>query len=337
MSLSTKILVWLDIIFVIALISFVIYNGIENSNRQKAIETQITKQKDLIDGITRSMNEYATKKDIEQFIKDSGLNLKAIQDDLNKLNAQITAVNSITVTSNGYQNTNVPSTNVGPNNPNIKIPTVNCNGTQIPCPNIDLFGYMRTRQNISLYESFDTLKIPIGEVGFSSWQDKPWNINILPREYNVTSVVGIDENQRQYFYNKFTIKIDNKNYDVKITNAVTKQEYPEAKFDWWNPRLFLTTGASVNFSKIEGSVNVGSTLGIISYGKFKDSPVFSILQVGAAYQSVTKNVSVIINPFNYNISDILPKGLINNTYIGPSTQINITGNVFLGGNLSVGF
>lgn len=336
MQLSTKILITISVIVILCLFSFIIYKQIEISKQQRAIETEVVKQKELVDGITRSMSEYASKKDMEKFIKDNGVNLKAIQEDLQKLHAEIRSVNTITVVSNGYNGNNLPSSNTGPNNPNSTTnPVVTCNGKELSCPNQDQYGYLQKRQNLILQEPFGTTNVPFGEVGFSAWQPNPWNLKIFPRSYHVTSVVGVDENQRQYFYNKFTINVDGKQYDIKIDTAITKQEYPEAKLSWWNPRLFLTTGLSLNMdAKING--NIGTTIGFISYGKFKTTPIFSILQLGVGYQTFSNKPSLIINPFNFNIGTLISNGLINNTYIGPSIQLDVGSNTFIGINIGVG-
>lgn len=327
MSLSTKILIWLGSIVLIGALGFIIYKQIENSNRQLAIESQIVEQKQLIDGIVRSQAQWSTKADLEKFITDNGVNLKAIKEDLDKLHAEVNAVNVIVATSQGQHGTNIPTV-PGPVNPN-----------PIDPKNPDPYGYMKAQQNLALNEDFGTLKIPFGTVGFSAWQEKPWSIDIKAREYQVTNVVGTDENQRAYFYNKFTMKVDNKEYDVPIKTAVTKQEYPTAKWSWWNPRLFLTAGGGVNLTQapLQGSANAGLTVGIMSYGQYKNAPTISVLQLGAGYETGTQRPAAILNPVNFNIGGIFPKGLVDNTYIGPSVQMDTAGNVLTGANLSVGF
>ena len=327
MSLSTKILIWFGGIFLIGALGFIIYKQIENSNRQLAIESSIVEQKQLIDGIVRSQAQWSTKADLEKFITDSGVNLKAIKEDLDKLHADVNAVNVIMTSSQGQHVTNI-STIPGPVNPN-----------PIDPKNPDPYNYIKNQQNLSLNEDFETLKVPFGSVGFSAWKEKPWNIDVKPREYQITNVVGIDENQRSYFYNKFTMKVDNKEYDVPIKTAITKQEYPRDKWSWWNPRLFLTVGGGINLTKapLQGSANAGLAVGFMSYGRYKNAPTISLLQIGAAYQSGTQKISAIINPINFNIGGIFPKGLVDNTYIGPSIQIDTSANVLTGVNLSVGF
>lgn len=336
MSVLTKILIWAGTVLTIAAFSFIVYKQFEISNRQKTIEESVVKQKDLVDGITRSQSEYATKKDVDQFAKDHNINVKAIQDDLSKLHAEVAAVNIAIVDSNAQHSTNVPTSFVGPKNENTTPPLVCKDGT--PCPNTDPYNYLKFQQNLVINEDFGTIKIPFGSVGFSSWKKDPWNIDVKSREYRVSSVIGTDENERFYFYNKFSVNVDGKNYDLPIKTAETKQEYPEAKFNWWSPRLYLTSGSGVGISKspIEGTVNVGVDLGVLSYGKFKLNPDISILQVGVGYQSNTAGITFIVNPINYNIGKLLPSGLVNNTFIGPSFQVSTNGSMFLGANLSVG-
>lgn len=328
MSLSTKILIFLGAILLLTGIGFIIYKQIEISARQKAIETQIVEQKELVNNIMRSQNQYATKDDINQFVKDNNVNLKAIQDDLSKLHAEISAVNVIIAKSNGQTGTNIPSTGTGGNNPD-----------PIDPGKPDPYGYMKKEQILSLNENFANIQVPFGQVGFSAWKDKPWGINILPREYKVVNVVGTDENQRTYFYNKFSVKVADKDYDIKISSAETKQEFPEAKWNWFNPKLFLTAGGSVDVSSlpISGSFNIGGTIQIMSYGKYKNNPDISILQIGAGYQSNRNQFTGIINPIAFNIGKLIPGGLVNNTFVGPSIQLSANGNILFGANGSVGF
>ena len=326
MTLSTKIIIAISAIVALCLATFIIYKQNQISQQQEAIEKQVVAQKELTDNLTRSMNQYATKQDVEQFAKDNGINLKAIQDDLKKLQANISSINAVTVVSNGYQGTNIPTDHIGPANPNPTTPTVNCNGQQIPCPNADSFDYMKKQQNISLNESFGNVKVPIGEVGFSAWQKNPWSVNLLPREYHSDSVVGTDENQRQYFYNKFSVKIDGKSYDIKIDNATTKQEFPQTGFSWWNPRLFLSTDLGYNLSENKGEFTPGINIGLMSYGgKYKSQPDFSILQLGLGWGTVSNRGQVSVTPVSYNVGKHIP--LMNNLYVGPAIDLGTNGNI----------
>lgn len=326
MTLSTKILIWIGAVLLVGTLGFIIFKQIENSNRQLAIQTELVAQKQLIDGIMRSSAQWGTKDDINKFITDNGVNLKAIQDDLSTLHAEVNAVNVLVATSNGQHGINIPSGPTIPNNP--------VNSNPIDPKNPDPFGYQKTQQNLALNEDFGTLKVPLGSVGFSAWQEKPWSIDIKAREYNVATVVGTDENQRMYFENKFSLKVDGKEYDVPIKAATTKQIYPEAKFSWWNPQLFLAVDGGVGLSPVRGEFTPGVRVGIMSYGKYKTQPDFSVLQVGGGFGTVSQRPQVTVSPVMYNIGQHIP--LMHNTYLGPSLGIGTDGNVTIMGGIAVG-
>lgn len=322
MTLSTKILLCIVAIFVTGAVGFIVYKQFEISARQQAIESQIVAQKELADNILRSMSQYTTKKDLEDFAKISNINLDVIKADLEKLNANVVAINVVKSHSNGQTGTDIPSTSTHPGeNPNP--PTIQ-----------DSFGYQANQQILTLNEKFNTLQIPIGDVGFSAWKDKPWTLNIKPREYSSSTVIGTDENQRIYTYNKFSIKVDNKDYEVKISQGEVQQVYPEAKLSWWNPRMFIGMDGGVNIAKVNGEVAPSLNIQLMSYGKYKTQPDISILQIGAGYTLNSQRPGVLITPFSYNIGNLVP--LLKNTYIGPSMLINTSGDISVMAGIRVG-
>jgi hypothetical protein len=320
MSLSTKILLIIGSILTLGLLSFIAYKQVEISTRQQAIEAQVISQKQLVDGIVRSQSSWATKDDVDKFIKDNGVNLKAIQEDLDKLHAEITAATTIVVDSKGQHTGNLPSTNTGTSNPN---------PSNVPDP----YGYLAKQQNLAISEDFGTVKVPIGSIGFSAWQAAPWNIDIKAREYHVSSVIGTDENQKVSVYNKFAVKVDGKAYDVPIKTATTEQVYPTAKFSFFNPRLFLATSGGVGVRTVQGEFTPSLNVGIMSYGKYKTQPDFSVLQVGVGFGVVSRKPQVLISPGAYNVGQHIP--LMHNLYIGPTVGIGTDGNVFVMGSLAV--
>lgn len=336
-----KFLVAVGAILTIGALGFIIYNQVQIKNQQTAIQTQIVAQQQLVDGIVRSQSQWATKEDINKFAQDSGINLKAIQDNLNGLNAQVTSINVAMTSSQGQVANNLPSTHTGPVNPNPPAPVPCVNGV---CPNQDPFGYQKAEQDLALNENLGTLKVPFGTVGFSAWQKDPWNINIYPKDFIVDTVVGMDENERQYFYNKFTVQVHDKadpkqvtTITVPITSATTKQEYPTAKWSWWNPRLLMGLDGGVNITRVKGEFTPHVGVGIMSYGQYKTTPDFSILEVGIGYGTVNKTPEVVITPVAYNIGKNLFSPLMNNTYIAPSLSIGTDGSLGAGAGLRVGF
>ena len=330
----TKIIVAIGVIVTFGALAFIIYNQQQLKSQQTAIQSQIVQQQQLVDGIVRSQSQYATAADLAKFASDSDLNLKAIQDNLKTLNSSLAAINVITADSNAQNHTNLPSTNTGPSNPTPPQPVACVNGT---CPNQDPFGYQKVQQNLALNEDFGTLKVPFGTVGFSAWQQNPWDVAIQPREYNVDTVVGVDENERQTFYNKFSVKVGDKNYDIPIKTATTKQQVPTATWSWWNPRLLMGLDGGVNISRVQGEFTPSVNLGIMSYGQYKTTPDFSILEVGFGYGTVNKTGQVVVTPVAYNIGKKLFSPVMNNTYIGPSLSDWNRRFFGVGAGLRVGF
>src|ERR1700722_670580 len=337
MTLGSKIILILATIAGLCAVGFIIYQQHEMSTMQQQINASVVAQKTLLDNITRSSAQYATKQDLDAFAQQNNVNLAAIQKDVDSLNATITGMNQIVANSSGENLNNLPSTNTTPNPTPPTTTTVNCNGQQIPCPSADPYGYQKNEQNLQLNEQFAQVQVPVGTASFSAWQQNPWSVNLYPRTYDVTNVLATDQNGQQYVYNQFSISTNGKSYTVPITTAKFVQQYPTPSFSFWNPRLFLTAGGGVDVTAIKGSANVGATLGIMSYGQTKTLPSLSILQVGVVYETGTQRAAAIINPINFNLGCILPKGLIDSTYVGPSLQIDAGGNFIAGGNLSVGF
>src|SRR5271157_4627412 len=98
------------LIAVLAIVVFVggglfMYEKLVTAKQLQAMSEQMTAQKQLVDNITRSQANYATKDDINAFAKDSGVNLDVIRKDLATLNASLTAMNKITVNSSGEKAT----------------------------------------------------------------------------------------------------------------------------------------------------------------------------------------------------------------------------------------
>jgi hypothetical protein len=335
----TKILVGIGVVITLGMLGLILYQQHELKTQQTAIQTSLTAQQQLIDGIVRSSSQYATAADLQNFANQNGLNLQAIQDNLKQLNSQLAAINVISTDSTPQSGNNLPSSGQGPANPTPPPSnTVACTpGGTVTCPNGDPFGYQKAQQQFTLNEDFGTLKVPFGTVGFSAWQQNPWSVTIPQREYDVDTVVGVDENEKQTFYNKFTMKVSGQSYDIPITNATTKQQVPTASWSWWNPRLLMGVDGGFNINHVQGELTPSINLGIMSYGQYKTTPDFSILEVGFGYGTINKTGEVVLTPVAYNIGKKLFSPLVNNTYIGPSVQIGTDGSLGVGAGLRVGF
>lgn len=326
MSFFNKILITLGIILTFGLLTFIIYKQDQSSKKQLAIESQIVDQKQLVDEIVRSKSQYATSNDLAKLAKDNDINLSAIKKDLESLDGKVSSINIVSAHSKGQKGTGGASTGTGQENPNPKPPAICSDGSK--CPDQDTYGYLKTEQKFSLSEKFEKLDVPIGAVGFSAWKDKPWSFNISGREYKIYSVVGTDENQRQYFYNKLTIKIDGKDYEIPIDTAITDQLYPEAKFSFMNPRLFLGLDYNTNLDKLNGFIVPSLNIGLMSYGVYKTQPDFSLLEFGLGYDPYNEKATLLITPAAYNIGKHLV--FMNNLYVAPSIHFGLDNDVRIG-------
>lgn len=334
-STLTRILIAVGVIVTLGALAFIIYSQQQIKTQQLAIQTQMVQQQQLVDGIVRSQSQWASKEDLTKFAADNNINLKAIQDNLNQLDAKVSSINVITVSSGGQVASNLPSTSTGANNPNPPTPSTCKDGST--CPNQDPYNYQQKQQNLALNENFGQVQVPIGSVGFSAWQQNPWSVNVRPRDYNVDTVVGTDENQRQYFYNKFSVNVDGKSYDVPIKTANTKQQYPTATWSWWNPRLLMGLDGGININHVQGEFVPHVGVGIMSYGQYKTTPDFSILEVGLGYGAVNKTGELVITPVAYNVGKNWFSPLMNNTYIGASFMVATDGSMGAGIGVRVGF
>ena len=318
---------------------FVIYKERQIAQMQTQMQQSVVSMQQLQDNIIRSQSQLVSKQDLTDFANQNQINLNAIETNLSSMQATLTGINAINVNSTGQDNNNVPSTNTTPNTTPVPVPTVTCNGQQIPCPNDDPFGYQANEQNLSLNEPFGATQVPIGQVGFVASQKAPWDLDIYPRKYTVVNVLGTATDGSHYVYNKFTINSNGKDYPVDITNAQYKEELPAPSFSWWNPRLFMGVSASVDASSVplHGEISPELNVGLMSYGKTKTNPDISVLQAGVGYGAVSHTATLNLNPVNFNLGSFMNTTLVNNTYIGPSIQMNTHGDIFGGGVISVGF
>ena len=180
--------------------------------------------------------------------------------------------------------------------------------------------------------------MPIGSVSFDATKPDPWSETIQARQYNVTSIIGTDQNQRVYVDNQFTVTANNQTYTIPITTAQTQQVYPSPKLTWWNPELFGGADVllSVNkFPSVQGELAPSVNFGFISYGKYLASPDWSFAQVGVSYGTVSKRAMVAITPIAFNLHNLLP--VLHNTYVAPAIHISTDGTIYGGVGLRLGF
>lgn len=320
MDWKAKILIILGVVLVIVSLGFIIKYQRDIINKQSIIESSLVEQKELANGILRSQGSYILKKDLDNYAKSQNLDLKPIKEDLEKIKSEIKGINTIRVITNGVKSDNLPSDSV------IKIPN-NVTITE------DKFNYLKTTQIKDINEISSEQKIPFGKVAFSAWKEKPWSEELYKREYFVTNTISIDEDGRSNVYNKFSVKVDDKFYDLKINKADYVDVFPEAKFRF-SPRLYAGFNGGAYLNQIAGEASPNLKLYLFSSGKTKVDPNWIFLGLGGGYGVVGQSFLFNISPVGYNVGHHLP--FVNNIFVEPSFAIDINGNYAVLAGLAFG-
>lgn len=324
MTWKSKVAIGAGVAAVIASLLYVVKLQGDLLERNKMLEKSFVEQKQLSDKIARAQAAYVTKKDLDKFAKDSKIDLSPIKEDLRKLDAKIKGIQTVRVVTTGYVGNDIPSTGTTPNpNPNPVDPS-----------NPDPFGYMAARQTLRLTEPFpDGVNVPFGEVGFSAWKKKPWDLKIKPREYGVVNVLGMDEEGRHYTYSKFSVTVDGKKQHIKITDTKFREELPQKQFRFY-PRLFAGIDGGVYFSKVGGAVSPNLQIALFNYGATKPNPDWTFLGIGLGYEVVDKRFSFVLSPVSYNLGQHLP--FVDNVHVRPTLMATLDGQFAIMGGLGFG-
>lgn len=324
------------VVFVVALMFFIIMKQYELLEKQRVIENDVIEMRRLAKDIVRAQSRYATSKDIDKILKDQKIDANEIKKDIKRLDAKLTSVVTTRVVTPGFIGTGIASTSTTPG-PATNDPTVlvDCKDGKAECPNLDKHGFLQNRQVLRLDEPFSSDKtIPFGSVGFSAWQDKPWDLNIFPRNYRTTTVISENEDGRQFAHTEMSVEVDGKKYTMPIQNSEIVQKYPESHF-MFNPRVYIGVDVGVKANPpahSEGSVNLSVPL--FSRGKTKKESDWTFVGIGAGYQFHSKSLGVVATPITYNLGNHLP--VIDDLHIGPSVALDPSLNVSVMAGLRVG-
>lgn len=311
------------VLVIIGALLFIIKEQRDLITKQQAMQESMIEMKQLQDNWVRSSSQFVSKDDLNAFLKDNSSSLDALKKDIDALGASITGGSVITSNTPGYNGSDLPSTTTKP-------------GTNTsPGTNTDPYGYQKNTQVLALNEPFaDGVSVPWGEVGFSAWKEKPWNLNIKPRKYSVLTVVSTTEDGQHLVHNQFSIEVDGKRQTIPVQSSEFKEVYPESKFSF-NPHLMLGADMGVYTNPpLRGEVEPSLQVSLFSYGQTKVNPTWTFLDVGVGYASQAQRPNAIITPFTYNVGKHIP--LMSNLHVGPSVSVDTSGNIGVMGGVKVG-
>lgn len=324
------------VILLLCILIFIIKQQRDALERLQYAEQSVVEMKKLRDDIVRAQASYATRKDVERIIKDSGVDLGTIEDDLKKLDAEVKGVSTVLTGTPGFHGTNLASTGESARSDPTRPQTVECpDGTVAECPSQDKYGYLSATQYLRLDEPFENKKkVPWGKVGFSAWREKPWDLEIYPRKYRVVNVLSMNDEGRHFVHSKFFVESNGEEEAVPITESKFVEVLPESAFRF-SPRLYMSVDAGVKANPpLQGELVPNLQMALFSYGKTKVDPDWTFLGIGIGYEAVVDGIGFVISPVNYNVAHHMP--FVENLYFGPSVGFDPGGNVFLMLGLRVG-
>lgn len=325
-----KVLIGALTVVILASLGWIIKLQIDLHSKEAAFAQNLLEMKQFQDNIVRSETHIVDKEQLEQFAKDLNFKLETIQKDLNDLNMEVSAVNSVKVQTPGFFGTNLPSTSTTPL-PNPTPAEIPCqNGV---CPNPDKFGYLDNVQHLKLDEPFSNkTSVPFGSVDFSARNDNPWSETIYPRTYSTTTVIAEDDDGKSTAYSQVSVTVEGKTYTVPA-EAKYLEKKPENKWRF-SPRVFLGISAGAQVTNVPAFETTPElSVSFASYGPNVNQSEIFVGGIGIGYHAIAQRPAVVITPINYRIGKHIP--FMPNLYLGPSVSVELsaTPNVVISGGI----
>jgi len=272
--------------------------------------------------LTESLQRAETKqarsnKELTIFAEQNGINIKAVEQDLQNLDGRLEAVASTkakttTVVHNHYPSDSTTSSE-------IEVPTCKQDGRPI-----DIYGYTK---RIETKELTDSNGMRVADVSFSAAQKRPWSSKVYSLEYNALSTIGRGTNNQLILSTELTVENPEtqpgKIFRIKgVESRVIQAPEPGPTFDWWDPALLLLTiPALIAYPKIDFSASLSLGFSVWSYGRD-----WRVLGITAGYDAFQNAFRASLVPFLYNIGEPLP--LLSSLYIfldiGISSQADVS-------------
>ena len=317
-------------------VGYFAWKNIQEENDQ--LKTQVTEFQKLTNDFVRSSNQWATKDDLKDQLKNvlTKEELAILNKDMDKLGSDLMAVGVTTgriekrITKLEKSTTEIPDTDTGD--------VVICEGDGRP---IDVQGYTLATQ---VKEVIDSNEAPIAKVQFDASNPKPWGYEVYGKEFKLTTVIGKEDSGQLTYYHKLTYTVPDKDkkkeYPVAIISSNYQQTQLTNKMFWLNPILdvgIFVGGQVYQFAPGPGRDSVLSTgvdlgISLSSYGETRADSWVRFFRFGVGFNMERQAAQFSIAPLTFNIGKPLP--LITNLYVMPLFAIDTAGGMTL--NLGLG-
>jgi len=343
MDTRTKIYIGVAIAALLAVLMYIVKIQHDMLTKQQEIERSIVEFKQLGNGLARIEGRMTTdKSDLEKQLKNLGVDVSKLSDDLKENGAKLEAISVSVGTTKGYKKEGMPSDWQAP------IPT-NSLDTNSPTPPTPLlatnnnpdcsskYGYCNKLQGINLYEEgLDKVKIPFGNATFNATSSTPWGVEVYPRKYYSILSMGKDATGRIVAHSQMMIE-DKTGQKHKI--AVDESSYIEqvaetSRMYWWNPRIMAGYSLGATTSAEISSI-LSAQFFMSSYTSNKSRPKWSFIGIGGGYDIARRALVGVISPVMYNLFPT--NEFIQNVYIGPTVGLSTQESVSFSGTISLIF
>ena len=302
---SLKDVVYIVLIGVVCFFGYRIYQDLKSDIHQTSVA-----YKQLEETLARAENNMVTKAELNEFAKVTGINLKAIKDDLKGLDAELSAVGETVASIKGEIEQNQGSDS-----------TVDHDVPDQPetCKLCDIHGYTGSTQskNVAIGD------MPYAKVEFDAASNKPWSVAKDDIDVKVTTVLGRSDKQDvTIFYHTISLlnntrpELKDKLFKLKITSSKFVETLDNTK-EWflWAPHLSISLDNQFVFE--DEFYRFGGSLGIsvMAYGKTKDDNDWRFVKLGMGINS-KENPYLSFEPVQYNLGRKIP--LVSDLWIGAS-------------------
>jgi len=300
-----------DIIYliVIGIIGFALAkNYITMSSISNRLMEHDISFKKITDSIARAETKIVGKEELENFLKGTELSVNKIKKDLQKMEADLSAVGKTVASIEGKIESDQSSDNsvshTPPDQPS-------------ECKFCDIYEYTTQLQK----KDIKIGEMPYGTITFDASKAKPWSLKYDDIDIIVNTALGLTKEKRRIFYhaiylkNKSRPELKDKQYTLKLTSSEFVESIPfPTKWHWWAPSIDISIDNMLT-SENMGRYDLGASIGFtfLALGGTPEYSNWRFARLGLGFNTNGK-IFGSFEPARYNLGDKLP--LINDLWLG---------------------
>lgn len=164
-------------------------------------------------------------------------------------------------------------------------------------------------------EEGKVIEVPLAKVSVSKGVA---TVDVPKRKYFVDQTITENIDRSLSVKTDISIKVYDKVYKIPTTSMI-KNVIPSREFRF-NPLLFLGVGGGID-NNLNPDIYVGPSFSFFSYGRYVNSPEWSILNIGLNYSLERRDVAITLSPVLVNVNPLLP--FLKSTYVSMDLYYNV--------------